>query len=176
MVPVLADLAGFPDIRGLASQAHELLADLVTGGAALGWVDPPSLDEVSRLLTDVTGAARAGDAVGRVALLDGALVGFGYWRRYERPTHRPNADLEKLAVAASAQGRGVGRALTEALIAEARASRIEVLTLDLRGDNARALSLYLSLGFTEYGRLDRFVAVGERRYDKLFLALDLRPQ
>jgi hypothetical protein len=24
----------------------------------------------------------------------------GYWRRYQRPTHRPNASLEKIAVAA----------------------------------------------------------------------------
>ncbi|MFE4552168.1 GNAT family N-acetyltransferase, partial [Streptomyces sp. NPDC056785] len=37
-----------------------------------------------------------------------------------------------------------------------------------------ALHLYRSLGFTEYGRLPRFVAVGEHRYDKVFLMLDLR--
>ena len=30
------------------------------------------------------------------------------------------------------------------------------------------------LGFTEYGRLKDFVAVGSRRYDTVFYALDLR--
>ena len=45
---------------------------------------------------------------------------------------------------------------------------------DLRADNTRAATLYESLGFTLYGRLPRFVAVGNRRYDKLFYALDLR--
>jgi ribosomal protein S18 acetylase RimI-like enzyme len=49
-----------------------------------------------------------------------------------------------------------------------------VLTLDTRGDDDRALTLYRSLGFSEYGRLTDFVAVGERRYDKVFYALDLR--
>jgi ribosomal protein S18 acetylase RimI-like enzyme len=91
-----------------------------------------------------------------------------------RPTHRPHADLEKLAVEESMHGRGIGRRLTSALIGDARAAGIEVLTLDARGDNDTALHVYRALGFTEYGRLRDFVAVGERRYDKVLYALDLR--
>ena len=49
-----------------------------------------------------------------------------------------------------------------------------MLTLDARGDNAKALELYRRLGFREYGRLPDFVAVGERRYDKVFYMLDFR--
>ncbi|MEV0409833.1 N-acetyltransferase [Streptomyces sp. NPDC050448] len=153
---------------------HRILADLITGGAALGWVDPPSPDEVAQLLDDVVTAARSGDAALRVAHLGGRLVGLGYWRRYARPTHRPHADLEKVAVDAAAHGRGIGRALTAALIADARAAGIEVLTLDARGDNTHALGLYRSLGFAEYGRLRDFVAVGDDRYDKVFYMQDLR--
>lgn len=154
--------------------AHRILADLVGGGAALGWVDPPSRDEVAKSLGHVLSAVQAGDAALRVAYLDRRLVGLGYWLRYGRPTHRPHADLEKLAVDASAHGRGVGRALTAALIADAQDAGIEVLTLDARGDNTPALHLYQSLGFTEYGRLPDFVAVGDLRYDKVFCMLDLR--
>jgi ribosomal protein S18 acetylase RimI-like enzyme len=168
------DLSIVDDASALARGVHELLAGLVADGAALGWVDPPTLHEVSALLGDVASAARSGDAAIRGVYLDDRLAGFGYWRRYARPTHQPHADLEKLAVAPAAQRRGIGRRLTEALIADARAARIEVLTLDLRGDNDAAWSLYRSLGFEEYGRLRRFVAAGERRYDKVFLALDLR--
>lgn len=68
----------------------------------------------------------------------------------------------------------MGRALTAALVADAREAGVEVLTLDARGDNTGALRLYRSLGFTEYGRLPAFVAVGERRYDKVFCMVDLR--
>ncbi len=50
---------------------------------------------------------------------------------------------------------------------------VEVLTLDLRADNAAGTALYESMGFRRYGRLKRFVAVGSR-YAKLFYALDLR--
>jgi ribosomal protein S18 acetylase RimI-like enzyme len=152
-------------------EAHAILHDLVTGGAALGWVDPPSLDEVRELLT---GVAADPDAALALAVEDGRLCGFGYWRRYERPTHRPHADVEKVAIARDCQGRGLGRQIMAELIEAARTERVEVLTLDLRGDNDRAAALYESLGFRQYGRLDRFVAVGDRRWDKLFYALDLR--
>lgn len=154
--------------------AHRLLAGLVADGAALGWIDPPNEDEVSALLTGVLAAVSAGNAMLKAAYIDDALAGLGYWTRYQRPTHWPHADLEKLAVARSAQGRGVGRRLTAALVQDASAAGIEVLTLDCRGDNAAAQHLYRSLGFTEYGRLTDFVAVGERRYDKVFYQLDLR--
>jgi ribosomal protein S18 acetylase RimI-like enzyme len=154
--------------------AHQILADLVAGGAALGWVEPPSLAEVTALLEGVAAAAETGDGSLRAAYLDDRLVGIGYWTRYPRATHRRNADLQKIAVATDAQGRGAGRAITTALIDDARRAGIEVLTLDVRGDNTNAQRLYESLGFTAYGRLPDFVAVGENRYDKVCYYLDLR--
>ncbi|MYW18504.1 GNAT family N-acetyltransferase [Streptomyces sp. SID2955] len=170
-------LTSDPELEArFTESAHQILGDLVRGGAALGWIEPPSRDDVAELLGRVVSAVQAGDAALRAAYLDRRLVGLGYWLRYTRPTHRPHADLEKIAVEAAAHGRGVGRRLTAALIADAREQGIEVLTLDARGDNTNALQLYRSLGFTEYGRLPDFVAVGEHRYDKVFYMLDLRRQ
>lgn len=159
---------------GLLAELHQVLVDLVRDGAPLGWIDPPSFAEIATLLGGVVADAEKGDAGLVVARADGELAGLGYWRRYTRPTNRPHADLERVAVAGKAQGNGVGRALTTALVDGARAAGIEVLTLDARGDNATALGLYRSIGFTEYGRLPDFVAVGQRRYDKVFYMIDLR--
>jgi ribosomal protein S18 acetylase RimI-like enzyme len=64
--------------------------------------------------------------------------------------------------------------VAERLIANARTVGVEQLTLDVRADNLDAQSLYSSLGFVEYGRLAEFVAVGDRRLDKVFMVLDLR--
>ncbi|MGE7437485.1 GNAT family N-acetyltransferase [Kitasatospora sp. NPDC001175] len=178
--PVILDateLTSDPDLGvRFAESAHKILTDLVRGGAALGWVEPPSRDEVSELLDHVISAVHAGDAALRAAYLDRRLVGLGYWLRYARPTHRPHADLEKIAVDAAAHGRGIGRALTAGLVADARRAGIEILTLDARGDNSNALHLYRSLGFSEYGRLPDFVAVGTGRYDKVFYMLDFRQE
>ncbi|SEN06217.1 GNAT family N-acetyltransferase [Actinacidiphila rubida] len=166
--------AGPRGAAGFAEAAHRILGALVGGGAALGWVDPPSRAEVDALVAHVLAAAAAGDAALRVAVADGRTAGFGYWLRYTRPTHRPHADLEKVAVDGAHQGRGLGRLLTAALVEDARQAGIEVLTLDARGDNTRALDLYRSLGFREYGRLPDFVAVGADRYDKVLYLNDLR--
>ena len=155
-------------------QAAPLLQDLVRDGAALGWVDPPSTTEVADLVREVAADVDGGDAALVTAWSGGELAGLGYWRRYARPTHRPHADLEKLAVGPRQQGRGVGRLLVAELVAAAVDAGVEVLTLDLRGDNVRAERLYASLGFVRYGVLERFVAVREARYDKVFMALDLR--
>jgi ribosomal protein S18 acetylase RimI-like enzyme len=157
------------------SQAAALFYELVADGAALGWTEPPTVPEVRDLLAAVTAGVAAGDAALAFAVTgNDQVAGLGYWRRYDRPTHRVNADLEKLAVSPAAQGQGVGRALLSALITAARTRRIETLTLDLRGDNVRAAALYESAGFTRYGTLPGFVAVGDRRYDKFLYAVDLR--
>ncbi|QRY47545.1 GNAT family N-acetyltransferase [Mycolicibacterium boenickei] len=166
---------GSPDLAArMTGPTTALLQELVAGDAALGWVDPPSEAEVAELLGAITRGAGDGDAALLIAEVDGQLAGFGYWRRYARPTHRPHADVERVAVDPRWQGLGIGRRLMKALVQAAADSDVEVLTLDLRGDNQRAARLYESLGFKCYGLLEGFVAVGQRRYDKLFYALDLR--
>ncbi|KAB1949661.1 GNAT family N-acetyltransferase [Brevibacterium linens] len=48
------------------------------------------------------------------------------------PTFRPHVDIEEVAVAPQAQGRGVGKGLLAALVRAARESGTEILTLGLR--------------------------------------------
>ncbi|MEU6132901.1 GNAT family N-acetyltransferase [Saccharopolyspora sp. NPDC047091] len=159
---------------GLVDAVAELLGAQVRAGAALGWVEPPPRAEIAELIGSLV-AAGPGEAACAVARDAGELVGFGYWRRYARPTHRPHADLEKLAVSPAAGGRGIGRALLRALVESARAAGVEQLTLDFRGDNHAAEHLYRSEGFVECGRLPGFVAPADgTRHDKVLHVKDLR--
>lgn len=151
-----------------------MLGQLVQEGAALGWTEPPPSAEISELLTELT-TGPADETCVVVEKGRDEVIGFGYWQRYERPTHRPHADLEKLAVDPSYAGAGLGRRLLRTLIEQARLAGVEQLTLDFRGDNQAAEHLYLSEGFREYGRLPDFVApTKDRRLDKVFHVLDLR--
>lgn len=157
----------------LIDEVTRILADRVRSGAALGWTAPPSRSEIVALLQQLC-AETPVDACAVTALEGGRVVGFGYWRRYERPTHRKHADLEKVAVASHAAGRGIGRALLTELIDRARAAGVQQLTLDFRGDNTAAESLYRSLGFEEYGRLRDFVSPGDgTTHDKVMHVLRL---
>lgn len=57
------------------------------------------------------------------------------------------ADVQTLAVAPSAQGRGLGRRLLDALIAEAARRGAREVLLDVRADNVAAQALYAGAGF-----------------------------
>jgi ribosomal-protein-alanine acetyltransferase len=65
-------------------------------------------------------------------------------------------DIQTIAVAPDARGRGVGRRLMLALLEEARRRRAREVFLDVRADNPTAQSLYLSLGFEEIGVRRRY--------------------
>lgn len=56
------------------------------------------------------------------------------------------------------QGQGIGRALLEASLSQARAdSRLEQLILTVTASNERAARLYAHAGFTRYGTLPRAI-------------------
>ena len=168
---VEGDLAT-PDVRDAVA---DLLADGVRGGAALGWLEPPDRAEVDRLLDDLGRRLPRGGAGVRMVLEGSRVVAFGFWRRYDRPSLAANADLEKVLVADSHRARGLGRNLVVELVEDARRAAVESLTLDVRGDNLRAIALYERLGFAECGRVRDFVAWGEERFDRVTMQLRLAP-
>ena len=89
-----------------------------------------------------------------VAELDGRAAGYAYLvTLVDYFTERPHAHLSVLAVAADAEGRGVGSALLDQSIAWAKARQSDRLTLSALVTNARARSLYERKGFAgEYVR------------------------
>lgn len=60
-------------------------------------------------------------------------------------------DVQTIAVAPGHQGKGYGRTLLNALIAEARTRGVRELFLEVREDNEVARGLYRSEGFEEIG-------------------------
>lgn len=79
------------------------------------------------------------------------------------------AELSRLAVAESARGRGVGRALAELCAESAREERARALVLWSRPYQAEAHRLYESLGYRRVPERDSTDADGQR----LVLVLDL---
>ncbi|MER6736615.1 GNAT family N-acetyltransferase [Streptomyces puniciscabiei] len=87
-----------------------------------------------------------------VAEADGRLAGY---IRIGRPTPLASNEhvlqIQGLAVAAQARGRGLGRALIRAAVEEARGRGARRLTLRVLGHNAPARALYASEGFAVEG-------------------------
>ena len=97
----------------------------------------------------------------RLLLTDGA-IGFvceedGQATAYGGMILTPfDAQVTNIAVHPTCRRRGLGRAVTEALIAEACKRALEQISLEVRVSNAAAIALYQSLGFYESGRRKHF--------------------
>ena len=90
-----------------------------------------------------------------VAEIDGEIAGTAgvdVLRNAEKTRHRAHFGV---SVAKRWWGLGIGRALTEACVACARAAGYAQLELEVVADNKRAAALYRSVGFVEYGRNPR---------------------
>jgi [ribosomal protein S18]-alanine N-acetyltransferase len=110
-----------------------------------------SLATAPRWVRSAYEAAMAkGGALRRIALVaeaGGALAGFAI-----ASLVGPQAELESIAVAGEAQGRGIGAALMTAVIRELRLAGVRELELEVRESNRAAGSFYARAGFREVGR------------------------
>lgn len=62
------------------------------------------------------------------------------------------AEIERLGVLPHCRGQGWAKALTQAMIEEFRARRVDAVFLEVRADNAPARALYRACEFEESGR------------------------
>jgi len=68
----------------------------------------------------------------------------------------PDADIQTLAVSPSARGKGLGHDLLAHLLTQARAGACRRMHLEVKADNAAAISLYESAGFGLVRRRPRY--------------------
>jgi ribosomal protein S18 acetylase RimI-like enzyme len=104
----------------------------------------------------VEGWGRPGD-LGVIATDDGVPIGAAWCRLFTEGDHGYGFVDERtpeitVAVRNSARGRGIGTALMDALVREARARGHVRLSLSVEEDNLHALSLYAHLGFRRVGQ------------------------
>lgn len=83
----------------------------------------------------------------REAAPNGAVLGYA-----GVAVNGSSADVQTIAVAPAAQGRGLGRVLLDTLVGLATQGGATELLLEVRADNAPAQHLYLSAGFEQIAR------------------------
>lgn len=88
----------------------------------------------------------------------------------ERVAHRAGLSV---TVGRGFWGLGIGRKAMEALIAFAKGAGLEVLQMEVRADNERAVALYEHLGFEKMGLYKKFMKVDGRDFDAWYMNLYL---
>jgi len=111
--------------------------------------------------SDMFGAFDGAEIVGTAGLL------FGTGRKEEH-----KGRLVGMYVRPNSRKSGVGRRLVEAILEFAR-PRIEIVQLAVVSENHKAIRLYASLGFVEFGLEKNSLKEGGRYYDEVHMAKDL---
>ena len=109
-----------------------------------------------------------------VAKIDGVVVGSaGVEQVGEKYKLRHRAEFG-ISILKDYWGLGIGRILTEACIECARKAGYTQLELDVVADNERAIGMYKSVGFSEFGRNPRGFNSRESGYQELvYMRLEL---
>ena len=108
-----------------------------------------------------------------VAELDGEVAGWIAVVPYSRRDVYRGVGEESVYVAERARGRGVGRALLEAVIESARDGGLWTLQAGIFPDNTASLELHRRLGFREVGVRERIGQLGGVWRDVVLLELRL---
>jgi acetyltransferase len=151
----------------------ELLQESVNGGGALGFHAPLAAEDAREYWRALRPELESGSRVLLAASDNGRIVGSGQlalapWRN---AAHR--AAIEKLFVSAAMRGRGLGKALINALQDAARLRGRSLLLINARRA-APAERLYKSLGYREFGVIPGY-ALGPNgeRYDSVCMYREL---
>ncbi|TNI25124.1 GNAT family N-acetyltransferase [Aeromonas veronii] len=126
-----------------------LLQDCVDSGASVGFLPPLTTEESTRYWQGVEADLAAGHRKLWLALEQQQLALCG------KANGRHRAEVEKLMVLQTARGKGVGRALMQALEQGAHAAGRSLLVLDTRAGDV-ASHLYRQLGYLEAGQIPSF--------------------
>ena len=102
-----------------------------------------------------------------VCELDNDILGYGIMSMAVGESHILN-----LCVSPKEQKQGIGRKILEHLIVLAK-KEAEMMFLEVRPSNFKAIALYESLGFNEIGRRKGYYEAEQGREDALMLALAL---
>lgn len=145
-----ADLADPAQAAAVVACIDAYARDVMGGGHALAGDIKTQI--VPGLRATPAASVLLAECEGQTAGVAVCMMGFSTFAA------RPRLNLHDLSVVPQFRGRGVGRALTEAVIERARAAGCSAVSLEVRQDNDTARALYRSLGFgSDFAAMDFWV-------------------
>lgn len=136
--------------RALLPGLVDILVDAVRGGASIGFMNPFAPEEARVWWDGVLVEVEAGRTVLFVAEDAGILAGTAQLIPATKPNQPHRADVSKVMVHSRFRQRGIGRALMQAVDAQARRRALGVLVLDT-ATGSPAERLYESTGWRKVG-------------------------
>lgn len=141
----------------------ELLQESVNGGGALGFHAPLAAAEALDYWRALRSEIESGSRVLLAASENGRIVGAGQLALAPWRNARHRASIEKVFVSTALRGRGIAKALINALQDAARLRGRSLLLINAR-QGAAAEQLYKRMGYREFGVIPGYAMgpTGER--------------
>ncbi|KXV20150.1 1-(5-phosphoribosyl)-5-[(5-phosphoribosylamino)methylideneamino]imidazole-4-carboxamide isomerase [Gluconobacter japonicus] len=160
-------------MSSLSPDDMEALCEAVTAaildGGGFGWLQPPGSQALERYFE---GMLLVPERSLYVVRDKGMICGAGQLARpassYE--AHAATVNLTGFFVAPYARGRGLGRALANAMIQGAKAMGCKVINCDVRETHDAAIGLFRSLDFEHWGTHPYYARIGGQTVRGLFFS------
>ena len=108
-----------------------------------------------------------------VAVCGGEIVGTGCYNGFAKPRLAHRGEIA-LSVQKKMWGKHIGSRFLEQLLDFAKnTAGAEIVSLEVRSDNARAIALYRKFGFEKVGQFRGFMKIGGEYVDCDFMRLSL---
>ncbi len=159
------------------AQLHELCEaaeEAIVDGGGFGWLSPPPRATMEAYWKGVLLVPERELFLGS---LDGTVAGSAQLLHPSpnQEAQRHCGTLTTFFVAPWARGHGLALRLVQAVEAAARRAGLQVLNLDVRDTQARAIEIYDQLGFTCWGVHPRYVSVDGQWFTGRYYYKDLEP-
>lgn len=171
----IAEIKTTPSLE-LFSQLVDLLQDAVQSGASVGFIAPLSTADARNYWLSSLAEVARGDRVVLLASDGSNVIGCAQLMLTSRINARHRADVQKLLVHSQEQGKGLGRALLQAIEKVAQQKGRTLLLADARADD-RGEKMFLRAGYTKVGTIPRFQRGPDGNFDSttiFFRNLDSR--
>jgi L-amino acid N-acyltransferase YncA len=153
-----------------AAEIHAIYAHHVLHGTASYDIEPPALEQIARKIGWIL---REGWPF-LVAEREGSTAGYAYATQFrDRAAYRFTCE-NSIYVHPERMGRGIGKALLEALIDRSSARGFQQMVAVIGGAEPASIALHRGCGFEEVGRLRAVGWKKEQWLDSVYMQRDLR--
>jgi phosphinothricin acetyltransferase len=154
-----------------AAAVQAIYAHHVLHGTASYDVEPPSLEDIRRKMLWILGEGWPF----LVAEADGTVIGYAYATQFrDRAAYRFTCE-NSIYVHPDWTGRGVGKALLNALIERSAAIGFRTMIAVIGGAEPASVALHAACGFAEAGRLEAVGWKKDRWLDNVYMQRNLVP-
>jgi len=152
---------------------YRLFNDSILQGGTIGFLKPMTRKRAQEYFDALKRGIQSGDILAVVAG-GKTLDGFGLIRRDEGELFRHCYEMGRVMVRRELQRHGLGAAIVQRLLAEAKRRKVEIVWLDVRISNVAAIELFTKLGFRTWGIFPDRIKTSRQYQDVLYMACDLR--